>query len=192
MPVVMSVVMRLRWIFARRPMLWWILIVALASVAAGFALRALQHVDAERRSWGDTEQVWVAGSDIAPGELLEAVVREYPVAIVPAAALRSAPGSVAARRHLGVGEILVADDITAPGTAALLPAGSVAIAVPIRAAAHLPVGADVVAFANGARLATGTVVAVDDEQVVIAVPADEAPALTLALPGGTVIVGLLP
>ena len=188
----MPIVTRLRWVFARRPVLWWILIVALASVAAGVALDAVRQVEAARRSWGDTRQVWVAGADTAPGEPMTATRRDYPVAMIPAAALRSAPGSVAARRHVGAGEILVADDVTSPGTAGLLPQGSVAIAVPIRAAAHLPVGAAVVAYANGARLAAGTVVAADEEQVVIAIPARDAPALTLAVPGGSVIVGLLP
>ncbi len=188
----MEFMTRVRWVFARRPMLWWALIAVLAAAAAGITVQAVRRVEVQRRTWGATQQVWVVVADTAPGAALATQARSYPTAMVPAAAVRKSPGVVTARHALGAGEIVVAGDVTAAGTAGLMAAGSVAVAVPIRPSPHLTVGAAVAAFANGARLADGTVVAVDDGQVVIAVPAADAAALTLAVPGGTVVVGLLP
>ncbi|MEO5900115.1 MAG: hypothetical protein ABIR68_08280, partial [Ilumatobacteraceae bacterium] len=75
--------------------------------------------------------------------------------------------------------------------AGLIPPGSVAVVVPA-GASQFHVGDHIAAFANGERLADGLVVGVDLEHLVVAVPTDAAPALTLAIPAGAVVLALLP
>lgn len=188
----MSIATQIRWMFIRRPLLWWLLIAALAVAAAMTAAHSMQGVEAARRSWGSTATVWITTVDTPTGASVHTEQRAVPLAIVPVDAVRTAPGDAIARRHLGVGEIVVTDDVTPKGIAGLMPAGTVAIGVPVHTSPHLTVGDAVIAYANGARVADGMIVAIDDEQVIVAVAQGDAAGLALAVPGGAVIVGMVP
>ena len=86
--------------------------------------------------------------------------------------------------------MLVDGDVTTIGPAGLVPPGDVAIPIPQRAST-VHVGDDVATFADGRRLADGTVVVVDDEQAVVAVAAEDAAAVAQAVPGGAVVIGVI-
>ena len=187
----MRLLPRARSLLARHPMAWWALVIVLGVISGVGAAGSLRRVDAARRSWGATRAVWVAHEAAAPGDPLVTERREYPVAVVPAGAVTSSPAGSAAVERIEVGEVIVAADVEARGTAGLIPSGSVAIAV-ATAAPQLHTGDGVAVFANGVRLADGVVVAVSDEQVVVAVPASAAAAFAVAVPGNAVVLALLP
>ncbi|MFT3852924.1 MAG: hypothetical protein QM733_09325 [Ilumatobacteraceae bacterium] len=185
----MHVVARVRLFLVRHPWVWWAAIAVVAIVVGVSVGGAVRRLDEERRSWGEPRQVWVAMADTAPGEPIVADARTYPVSMVPAGAL-DAPPAGAARQRIAAGEVIVADDVTTTGTPGLIPPGWVAVPVAQRSpVAH--VGDEVAAFADGRHLADGVVVAVDADQVVVAIPAESAPAVTQAVPGGAVVVGLV-
>ena len=186
----MHLLARLRLQLARHPSVWWSVVALVAIVVALVVAGALRGVEQQRRAWGSRRTVWVATSAAVPGEPLLAEARDYPLAVVPAGALDRAPVDAVARQHVAAGEVLVAADIDLLGTAGLIPTGWVAVPVPQRASAVV-VGDAVATFANGQRLGDGVVVGRDDEQVLVAVPADIAAAVTQATPGGTVVIGLL-
>lgn len=185
----MHVVARVRLFLVRHPSVWWASI-ALVAIVVGIGVGgAVRRLDDERRSWGEPRQVWVATADAAPGEPVVAEARAYPAAMVPADAL-DAPPAGAARQRIATGEVIVATDVSTTGTPGLIPPGWVAVPVSQRASvAH--VGDAVAVFADGRHLADGVVVAVDADQVVVAVPAESAPDVTQAVPGGAVVVGLV-
>ncbi len=187
----MRLLPRARSLLARHPVVWWALVVVLGVISGVGAAGALRRVDAARRSWGATRAVWVASAAAAPGHPLVTERREYPVAVVPASAVTSSPAGSAARQPVEVGEVIVAADVDATGTAGLIPSGSVAIAV-ATASPQLHTGDGVAVFANGVRLADGMVVATGDEQVLVAVPASAAAAFAVAVPGNAVVLALLP
>lgn len=187
----MQLLPRIRSTLARHPLLWWATVGALAVLCGVLVAGAMRRVDEQRRAWGATRPVWVATAALAPGEPLEFERRDYPVAMLPSAAVTSSPVGAVAHQRVAAGEVIVAGDVSTGGLAGLIPPGSVAVAVPARAS-QFHVGDGIVAFANGERLANGQVVGVEAEQVLVAVPADAAPALTLALPAGAVVLALLP
>ena len=186
----MQVLPRARLALARHPALYWIMVGAVA-VAVGLAAgSAMRRVDTARRSWGRTVPVWVATAGSAPGESLHVQRLEYPVAMVPAAAVTISPEGLPSIQSVTAGEIVVAGDVAESGLAALVPAGWLAMAVPAHPGEHLQLGAHVAAFAAGVQVGAGSIVALDDQQVVIAVPAGDAPALSAAITGGTVVLAL--
>ena len=185
----MHVVARLRLLLVRHPWVWWAAVAVAAAVVAAAVSGAVRRLDDERRSWGERREVWVATVAVAPGEALVAEARSYPLAMIPADAVREPPTGMA-RQPVAAGEVLVTDDVVANGTPGLVPPGWVAVPVAQRATVAR-VGDAVAAFADGQRLGDGIVVAVDAEQVVVAVPEGAAPAVTRAVPGGAVVVGLL-
>lgn len=187
----MQLLPRIRTTLARHPLLWWAAVGALAVLCGVLAAGALRRVDEARASWGTTRVVWVASAAAAPGDALVAERREYPVAMVPASAVTSSPAGAMARERIAGGEVIVAGHISLGGVAGLVPTGSVGVAVPLRSP-QLHTGDGVAAFANGQRLADGIVVRIDDDQVVLAIPADAAPGLTMAVPAGAVVLALLP
>ncbi|MEO5723871.1 MAG: hypothetical protein ABIQ39_10920 [Ilumatobacteraceae bacterium] len=176
----------------RHPLLYWCAVVALAvGVGAGVA-STLRRVDGARRSWGATTSVWVATADAEAGQRIHVDRREYPEAMVPAAAVLASPADALARQRVSTGEIIVSGDVSSSGLAGLVPAGYVAMAVPQRRATYLSPGYRVVAYAGAVRLAEGTVVAADDEQVVVAVLMSDAAVLSEAIPRGTALLALAP
>ena len=83
----MHIVVRTRRVLAVHPWIHWAVCVGLA-VAAAFATHGyIARLDAERRSWGTTHEVWVSADNIAAGEPIRATATEVPVALVPPAAV---------------------------------------------------------------------------------------------------------
>jgi Flp pilus assembly protein CpaB len=190
------------------------LAVAVLAVATALTVTGLvRAAEAARDRWGDRRPVVVAVRDLAPGEVLEAgavETRDLPVAAVADAAVAEAPVGAVVRQPIAAGEPVVASRL-APhgltGTAALVPPGRRAVAVPTGPALRPPVvvgdlvdvvvvlpgEADAVTSAEPAfPLVEGAaVVAVGDEAVTVAVPRAEASRLAWAVGTGSVVLALV-
>lgn len=192
----MNPVARARHVLARRPWLHWSAVLVLAA-GAGWAVAAgAAGVDDARRSWGTTRDVLVATADIAPGEDLatRTEVRARPVPVVAEATVDSLPAGAIARQHVAAGEALVSVDVApASGPQALIPAGSVAVAVAEPVPSGATVGDRVVAASGGVVVAAdAVVVGLTAEAVLVAVPIDEAPLVALAATSGDLALLLAP
>jgi hypothetical protein len=148
---------------AARPAVRRVAVAVLALVTGLVSASLVRAGDEARRSWGTTRPVAVAVRDLQPGDPVatDAVeVRNLPEAVVPAGALDEAPAGAIARQQVLAGEPLVEARL-APhgltGTAALVPPGHRAVAVPVgpTGAPPLTVGdlVDVLAVAPAAGLA---------------------------------------
>ena len=148
---------------AARPAVRRVAVAALALATGLVAASLVRAGDEARRSWGTTRPVAVAVRDLQPGDPVAAdavEVRDLPEAVVPAGALDEAPAGAIARQQVLAGEPLVEARL-APhgltGTAALVPPGHRAVAVPVgpTGAPPLTVGdlVDVLAVAPAAGLA---------------------------------------
>lgn len=183
---------RVRYVLARRPWLYWLAVGVLATVAGLLVAGAAAGVDQARRRWGADRTVLVATRDARPGEPLAAVAapRVLPAPMVPAAALSEPPEAAVLRQHISAGEVVTGPDV-APSAApqALIGEGRLAVAVAERVPTGAVVG-DVATVASGGVVlaAEATVVGVIGDAVLVAVPADEAPAVAAA---GTSDVALL-
>lgn len=189
----------------RRPRWFWLAAIVLAALTGLTAARLLGQASAAAARWGTLRSTLVAAADLEPGSVVGAgdtVVEHRPVALVPPGAL-DAPADgrrVAATIHRGepvLAERLAPDGLSA--VAAVLPPGSVGIAVPA-GAGSLPLepgdAVDVlVTFGpEGDRAGEPTfpvarsasVAAVGEESVTLAVAAEEAPRVAFALTAGVV------
>jgi Flp pilus assembly protein CpaB len=196
-------------------------LLALALATALVVASVVRAGDEARRRWGTTTPVAVAVRDLAPGDAVTAgavEVRDLPEAVVPSGALDEAPAGAIARQPVVAGEALVAERL-APhglaGTAALVPAGQRAVAVPVGptgAPPHVvgdqvdvlvvspglagpPTGADRPTEAGPgppafALVERGLVVAADDTSASVAVPEPDAPDLAFAVSQGGVVLTL--
>ena len=144
---------------------------------------------------GSLIEVAVAARPVSAGAML--VAADVQVARLPAGALpdsepAAAPVGQTARVDLVPGEVLLAARLGPRGLAALLPAGSRALAVP-RAAGTPPLEpgqrADLLA---GGRVvvASASVLAVDDSGTTVAVPEAAAPVVAEAIAAGAVALSL--
>ena len=176
-----AVAIRLRRLHARRPWIYWALVV-LVTIAVG--VRVLAHVeavDAERRAWGEVVSVYVATADVAPGEAVLAERRELPAALLPERPASEVDGAVA-RQRISVGEIVTATDLApVTGPLALVPAGWLAVPVVESPTSGAVVGDRVQVVADGVVLsAEAMVVGHSPDATLVAVRADEAPLLPAA------------
>ncbi len=185
----MHLLPRIRLLVARRPWIYWLAIVAVAGVAGLGAARALAAVDAARQSWGEQVTVWVATADISPGRTIRAESRRVPRAVVPTDAVAQLPAQAVARQRLGTGEMITSADVSASGTAGLLPDGWVALVVP-SSVAHFGVGDHVNIYSGDQLISNGSVVDTSETEVMVAVPADAAPAMAMGLHADAVTLGL--
>lgn len=187
---------RARHVLARRPWLYWLIVVALGAGAALLTASALAGIDTARRAWGTTRAVVVATADLVPGQPLagrtEVVARPAPT--VANGALTAVPADAIARQHVLAGEVVVDADVAATGgPAALIPDGwrGVPVAEPVPSGAT--VGDRVSAVASGAVLAAdGIVVAQAADTLVVAVPGAEAAAVAAASATGELVLLLVP
>ncbi len=192
----MNLVARARHVLARHPSLYWIAVTALAAAGAAAVADATAAVDVARREWGADRPVLVATADVVPGEPLagrvEAVHRPAPT--VPDAALVEVPVGAVARQRIAAGEVLVEPDVASPaGPRALVPPGWLAVAVAEPVPSGAGVGDPVIAAGDGAVLASdGVVVGRHDTAVLVAVPAEDAPAVARAAADGTLALLLAP
>lgn len=143
MSPVYSVTVSIRRVLARRPWLHIALVSLLAVGVAATVHAELERVDRARASWGESTTVLVATEPVEPGMPLTVVARRVPLALAPVGALDAALDDLAgtiARQRIGVGEIVADADVArGEGEMAMVPAGSVAIAV----VEHTPSGAQV-------------------------------------------------
>jgi hypothetical protein len=178
-----------RLMVARHPWAYWLVIAVLAGAVGLSAARAVQGVDAARRSWGEQQRVWTTTAAIEPGQPITAERRDFPSAVVPATAVLDTPSGAVARQHLAAGEIVTDADVGARGTAALIPDGWVAFALPV-SADHFAVADHVEVYAADQRVAAGLVVDVGESEVMVAIAAAAAPAMAAALLANAVTLGL--
>jgi len=188
----------LRRLLARRPWIYW-LVVIVAALACGFTVRQrMGDVDDVRDAWGDAREVLVARRDTRPGELLEVDVRRVPVAVVPVAALKQGAGDgpLIARQDVPAGAIVTDVDVGRAGhdvPAALLPDGWAAVPIVESPPLGAAVGARVQIVAEGVVLAPDAiVVGYRDDVTLIAVPRELAPMVAAGADAGGVAVLLLP
>ena len=194
----------------RRPTPYW-LATGLLAIATGLAVSTVTgRAEAAFERYGTSQRVAVAARDLVAGETIgrgDVELREVPSGLVPDGALDEIPAGQTVRAPVYAGEVVVAARL-APlglrGTAALLPTGARAIAVPVDAATGLALDIgdsvdvlvaldpSVAADEPAVTVARGAVVvAVGEASVTIAVTADEAPRLAFALSQGTVTLALV-
>lgn len=192
----MRIISRCRHELARRPWIYWLVVVTLVVTVAASARSLGAAADARRDAWGRTVSVRVATRVIDVGEPLAAAteVRRVPAAIAPASAVSGdLDTSDQARQRVGEGEIVTATDLApGPGVRGLIPDGSLAVAVTEAVPSGARMGDPVVVVADGVVLAADArVVRLADATTVVAVPADEAPAVAAAATAGSSGVALL-
>ena len=179
----------IRLMVARHPWTYWLVVVVLASAVGLSAARAVASVEAARRSWGQQQSVWTASVAIEPGQAVTAERRQVPHAVAPAGAVLDIPRGAIARQRVGAGEIITDSDVSASGTAALVPDGWVAFVVPA-SVDHFAVGDHLNVYSVDQLVAPGFVVDVGESEVMVAIPADSAPTLSAALLADSVTLGL--
>jgi Flp pilus assembly protein CpaB len=194
---------RLRRVLATRPIVYWSLTLALAAGTFAVLQRATTDATDARRRWGETRSTLVATRPIAVGDVIgpaNAVVRQLPVALLPAGALDTLPdpadpaASVVAAAPLAAGEIVTHARLGRGGrspTAALLGDGhrGVAVAVPGGLPLQAGDGVDVVGAA-GVVARRARVVRVSDGTAVLDVAEADAPAVARAAADGDAVVVL--
>jgi Flp pilus assembly protein CpaB len=194
----------------RRPTPYW-LATGLLAIATGVAVSALvERADAAFARYGTSRRVAVASHDLAEGETIgpgDVELRQVPSGLVPDGAVEQIPTGQTVRAPVYEGEVVVAARLAPAGltgTAALLPPGTRAIAVPVDVASSLELdigdAVDVLVALDpsvasdepAVTVARGApVVALGEAAVTIAVTADEAPRLAFALSQGTVTLALV-
>jgi Flp pilus assembly protein CpaB len=194
-----------RW--RRSPVAFWLIAAALACAAAGLVGHTASGADELRRSLGETRQVPVARHSLDRGDQIDdgdVDWRELPTAAVPDDVAEQVDGRTVSQpinEHEPIADSRLAPDGIA-GVAALLPAGSAAIAVPKSLGAPpVEVGDRIDLLAAGdASLAVGhadtvardgMVVAVDDDVITVAIDEDQAPEAVAALATGAVVIALV-
>jgi hypothetical protein len=198
MPSLHVVPVAVRRLLARRPWIYWLVVLVIALVAAATVRQRVAGIDEARRGWGETRSVLVALGDARPGQSIAVEVRDVPAAIVPPAALPgdSAGDALIARQGVSTGEIVTAADVGRSGyegAAALLPDGWAAVPVVESPPLGAAIGDRVRVVSDGIVLAPDAIV-VDyhDDVTLIAVPVDVAPTVAAGAESGGLAVLLLP
>jgi pilus assembly protein CpaB len=174
---------------------YWSLVVGIVAITTLVVHQRATAADRTKAGWGITVEVLVARHDLAPGAPItgdDVQARALPVAMVSQGALTALdPGSVAAERVLA-GEVVMRQRLAPAGSgpiAAQLRTEEVGIAVATGPARpEVDVGDEVDLFgisagdSTGARVAAravarGRVVAIGEEQITVAIPVSQAPAL---------------
>jgi Flp pilus assembly protein CpaB len=199
----------------RSAALWWTLTIAAAVLTASVVGSSVGRATRGAQAWGSERTVWVVQRAIAAGDVVGvASVQQtrLPRGVIPDGALAAATSPVgdAARVALARGEVVLAARLTgrgARGVAAMLPAGSRALALPndehipllrvgdrVDVIATFDVGDDLQASdaaPPSVPVATNAeVLAVAPRTLTVAVAADDAPRVAFALAKGAVTVAL--
>ncbi len=197
----------------RMPALWWSAVTVLALVTGGLVARIVGDASALARRYGPLEPMVVAADDVAYGEVLEPsdlAVAAVPASLAPPGRVAD-PAALVGRRALAplvarqpvVAAHLAPDGVT--GVAALLPAGTRAVAVPTGGASAPVARGDRVdvlatfdpALAGGGdptRIVASEALVVDvvDDAATVAVAPTEAMALAFAASNGALTLALAP
>lgn len=173
------------------------------SAAAVLALLAVAGRGATRSPWGPAVAVVVTRADLPAGrtltpDLLEAA--RWPKRLVPADALPAPAPALGQRLAVGApaGTVLTGRHLLRPGVTGDLPAGTVAVPVPLGDSPAVAAGQRVDVLAaradgGGTRLAAGAaVLGVEGEVAWVAVGREEAPAVAGAAAAGAVTLAALP
>ena len=179
----------IRLMLARHPWTYWLVIAVLAGAVGLSAARAVARIDAARRSWGVHQSVWTATASIEPGQPITAERRAVPRAVVPDGAALDVPSGAIARQQLAAGEIVTDADVSASGSAGLIPDAWVAFVVPA-SVEHSAVGDHLDVFSSDHLVAAGLVIDVGESELMVAIPAVAAPAMSTALLADAVTLGL--
>lgn len=208
----------LRTRFSRAAVPYWLGVAALALTTAFVVATIVGRAAASEARYGRTRAVLVATRAIAPGDAIDgdsvALVR-WPVTLLPSDALTAVPPDRVATADIADGEVVISGRVSGGsgrGAATLVPPGARALAVPLLVPG-LPLrpgdrvdllatagGGDPAGFSDDAApsasrparpvAADALVVAVDDQAVTVAIEADDAAAVAVALTSGTVVVAL--
>jgi hypothetical protein len=182
----MSVVPRARLVLARRPWMYWSIVVVIAAFVGSFVHTQVTTLEHTRRAWGETRPVLVATAALEPGEPIRATLRDRPLAMLPDGALQELPTRARLQQRVGVGEVLTSTDITtAAGPAARAAIGTVVVGVSDPLSRNVTIGSSVRVVADGIVLAdTGTVVDLAGEIVFVAIAAADGPIVAAAAQQG--------
>ena len=180
----MSVLPRVRLELARRPWLYWLFAGTCAAFAWAAVAGAQSAADAARHRWGTSRTVYVAAHALAPGDPLAVVRREYPSAMVPAAALSVVAEDAVVAHPLTDGEIVTTADLAG---ATMTPAGWAVFAIDATGAPALVAGDPVGVFGQGALWCDGVVATVGADLVEVAVPPACAEAVSAQVAVGGVV-----
>src|SRR6056297_781252 len=182
---VMHAVARGRQFLARHPSAYWCTVALCAALAAWTVHQRIAAIDAERAAWGTARPVLMATAPLGPGDPIDAGdlrLVDVPEALAPERALAELPEGTRLRQRVGVGEILVDEDVTAaPGPAGRAPAGSVVVGLAAPDGDGAEIGLAVRIVADGIVLAhDATIVDRIGTTVFVAVPARDGPAVAAA------------
>ena len=183
----------LRRLLARRPWLYWVVVVIVAAWVSAVVLGRIDAIDAERAAWGDTVVVFVADRAHEPGEPLSVDSRVVPSALAPAGRLRRVDGLVA-RQHVGVGEIVTEVDVVAShAPQAMIPDGWRGVPIVETPPSGAAVGDRVDVVSDGVAVSgDAVVVGHHDDVTIVAVPAPVAPALPAAADARSLTLVIVP
>jgi hypothetical protein len=180
--------------FTRRRWAYWMIVTMISAVVAWSLQQHAASVEHARSSWGTTRTVMVATADLQPDGALDAIALEMPAAMVPSAAIAEIPPGARVHQRVMDGEIITAADlVAADGPAAHAQAGSVVVGVIDPLTRNGSIGLIVQVVSEGVVLAEhGTVVAVVDEVIFVAVDEREAPSVAAAAQSGLASLLFLP
>ncbi len=190
----MHVAARARLVLARRPWIYWVVVVVLAVAAASSVRSEMASIASERDTWGSASSVLVARHQLEPGDPITADLVSLPLAALPDGALTDEPTGAVVRQRVAAGEILTRLDVTSrPGPAALAEPGTVVVALSDPLARDVVVGLNVQVTADGLVVADAArVTGVVDNVIFVAVDTDEAPTVAAAAQQGVASLLYLP
>lgn len=191
------------WLWLRSPVAYWAFAVLLAIVTVTTVELQRRSLDRREHALGPTTVVAVAVADIAAGGRLrpdDVELRRVPRSIVPDDALRSVPPDARVRTDIAAGEVIIDRRLT-PGptsaTAAAIPAGWRALAVPLPPGGlHLVAGdrVDLLSLtsegASTVIVTDGVVLDADQDGATVAVPSADAPTVADAALAATLTISL--
>lgn len=190
----MHTIVRVRVYLARHDWIRWAIVAVLAAGVGWVGHQRAAAVERERVAWGATVEVVVASADLVPGGPLNVEVRSLPAAVLPRSALESVPPDARLRQYVAHGAVLTSADVaSAPGPAGLAVTGSAVVGVIDPLARGASIGLAVAVASEGVTLAAvATIVGIEGEVVMIAVPSAEAPSVAAAAQLGTAALLFLP
>ncbi len=178
---------RLRLALARRPYLYWLFVAGCAAIVWAQLANSAAELDDQRQQWGETRRVWVAATDIAQGDPVHVIARDYPIAMVTTRAIVDEPVGAIAVAPIAAGEVLVTADVGSV-TDLTVPTGWVVFAFASDDSPATQPGTAVAIFGSGQRWCDGVVLAVAD-QLEISVPPTCAEAVSIQVAAGAVVLG---
>ncbi|KAA0233439.1 MAG: hypothetical protein JJLCMIEE_02154 [Acidimicrobiales bacterium] len=197
----------LPWIHS--PPLYWVGATAVIAVTAIVVWTVTSGATRDRDRYGEPVEVLVAAHELAAGTRIgedDLTTVELPSGMLPADAVEANPTGRVVTSAIFEGEVIAGGRLAPEGlspTAALLPEGSRAVAIPlldnglpVEVGDRVDVLATVDPALSGEQLPTGevatgaTVVAVEEDSVTVAVEPEETVGVAFALVNGFVTVAL--